>query len=125
MFQALIGPIANLANTFVEGRVAKTKAKAKTQIARAEAEAEVMKVTATHEAGWEKIMAESSKDSWKDEAWTILFIAIIALSFVPNARPYIAEGFQALEMAPSWFTYAMYASIAASFGIRGIKGFKK
>ena len=110
MFQALIGPIANLANTFVEGRVAKTKAKAKTQIAR---------------AGWEKIMAESSKDSWKDEAWTILFIAIIALSFVPNARPYIAEGFQALEMAPSWFTYAMYASIAASFGIRGIKGFKK
>ena len=120
-----LAPIAKIAGSFVEGQVEKSKAKAKATVARAEAEAEVLRVSATHEAGWEKIMAESSKDSWKDEAWTILFIAIIALSFVPNARPYIAEGFQALEMAPSWFTYAMYASIAASFGIRGIKGFKK
>ena len=84
-----------------------------------------MKVAATHEAGWEKIMAEASQDSWKDEAWTILFIAIIAASFIPWCRPYIAEGFAALEIAPDWFTYAMYASIAASFGIRGIKGMKK
>ena len=120
-----LAPIAKIAGSLVEGQVEKSKAKAKATVARAEAEAEVLRVSATHEAGWEKIMAESSKDSWKDEAWTILFIAIIALSFVPNARPYIAEGFQALEMAPSWFTYAMYASIAASFGIRGIKGFKK
>ena len=72
-----LGPIANLANTFVEGRVAKSKAKAKVQVAKANAEAEVMKVAATHEAGWEKIMAEASADSWKDEAWTILFIVII------------------------------------------------
>ena len=120
-----LAPIAKIAGSLVEGQVEKSKAKAKATVARAEAEAEVLRVSATHEAGWEKIMAESSKDSWKDEAWTILFIAIIALSFVPNARPYIAEGFQALEMAPSWFTFAMYASIAASFGIRGIKGFKK
>tara|TARA_A100001515_G_scaffold53012_2_gene41927 strand:+ start:511 stop:840 length:330 start_codon:yes stop_codon:yes gene_type:complete len=109
----------------MESKVEKTKAKAKAQIAKAEAEAEVMKVAATHEAGWEKIMAEASKDSWKDEAWTILFIAIIAASFFPWARPYIAEGFAALETAPAWFTYSVYASIAASFGLRGIKGFKK
>tara|TARA_R100000664_G_C2753270_1_gene140657 strand:+ start:39 stop:413 length:375 start_codon:yes stop_codon:yes gene_type:complete len=120
-----IGPLANLANTFVEGRVAKSKAKAKAQVAKANAEAEVMKVAATHEAGWEKIMAEASADSWKDEAWTILFIIIIALSFIPQMQPYIEQGFVALEAAPDWFTYAMYASIAASFGIRGIKGFKK
>ena len=120
-----LGPIANLANTFVEGRVAKSKAKAKVQVAKANAEAEVMKVAATHEAGWEKIMAEASADSWKDEAWTILFIVIISLSFIPQMQPFIANGFAALETAPAWFTYAMYASIAASFGIRGIKGFKK
>ena len=120
-----LGPLVSLAGTLVEGRVEKSKAKAKASIARAEAEAEVMKVAATHEAGWEKIMAEASKDSWKDEAWTLLFIAIIAASFFPWARPYIAEGFEALETAPDWFVYAMYASIAASFGIRGMKGFKK
>ena len=32
------------------------------------AEAEVMRVTAIHEADWKKVMAEASKDSWKDEA---------------------------------------------------------
>ena len=120
-----LAPIAKIAGSLVEGQVEKSKAKAKAKVARAEAEAEVLRVSATHEAGWEKIMAEASRDSWKDEAWTILFIAIIAASFIPWCRPYIAEGFAALEIAPDWFTYAMYASIAASFGIRGIKGFKK
>ena len=120
-----LGPIANLANTFVEGRVEKTKAQAKAKIARAEAEAEVMKVAATHEAGWEKIMAQASDNSWKDEAWTILFIIIIAMCFIPFTQPYVEQGFAALENTPQWFQWAMYASIGASFGIRGIKGFKK
>ena len=120
-----LGPIANLANTFVEGRVEKTKAVAKAKIARAEAEAEVMKVAATHEAGWEKIMAQASDNSWKDEAWTILFIIIIAMCFIPFTQPYVEEGFAALSRTPEWFQWAMYASIGASFGIRGIKGFKK
>jgi len=35
------------------------------------------------------------------------------------------EGFENLSTAPQWFSWAMYASIAASFGIRTMKGFKK
>tara|TARA_R110002095_G_scaffold164564_3_gene142494 strand:+ start:70 stop:369 length:300 start_codon:yes stop_codon:yes gene_type:complete len=46
-------------------------------------------------------------------------------SFIPGLQPYMAEGFANLEKAPSWFQWAMYASIAASFGIRTMKGFKK
>jgi len=114
-----------IAGSLVEGQVEKSKAKAKAKVARAEAEAEVMKVAATHEAGWEKIMAEASQDSWKDEAWTILFITIIAMCFIPFTQPYVEEGFTALSRTPEWFQWAMYASIAASFGIRGIKGMKK
>ena len=45
-------PIAKIAGSLVEGQVEKSKAKAKATVARAEAEAEVMKVAATHEAGW-------------------------------------------------------------------------
>ena len=104
-----------------ETKAAETRAK----VAKAEAEAEVMKVAATHEAGWEKIMAEASKDSWKDEAWTILFIAIIAMCFIPPLQPYVDRGFEVLSTTPDWFQWAMYASIAASFGLRGIKGIKK
>jgi hypothetical protein len=94
-------------------------------VAKAEAEAEVMKVAATHEAGWEKVMAEASKDSWKDEAWTILFIAIIAMCFIPPLQPFVERGFDALDKTPEWFQWAMYASIAASFGLRGLSKVKK
>ena len=110
----ILSSVANLATTFID-----SKAKIK------QAEAETKMKLATGEISWEQAAIEASADSWKDEAWTLLFIAIIAASFIPWCRPYIAEGFQALETAPDWFTYAMYASIAASFGIRGIKGIKK
>ena len=121
MIQALIGPIASLAGSWMESKVEQTKAKGKVALAKADAEAELMK----HEAGWEKIMAQSSDNSWKDEAWTILFITIIAMCFIPFTQPYVERGFTALDGTPDWFQYAVYASIAASFGLRGLKGIKK
>lgn len=125
MIQALIGPIASLAGSWMEKKVTEQKGKSAVALAKAEAEAEVMKVAATHEAGWEKIMAQSSDNSWKDEAWTILFIIIIAMCFVPFTQPFVERGFEALSNTPPWFQYAVYASIAASFGLRSLKGIKK
>mgnify|MGYP005999994575 CR=1 FL=1 len=125
MWQALISPIANLAGSFLERKVEEQKGKTAVAVAKATAEAEVMKVAATHEAGWEKIMAQASGDSWKDEAWTVLFIIIIAMCFIPPLQPYVERGFAALETTPDWFQWAMYASIGASFGIRGLIGFRK
>jgi hypothetical protein len=122
MWQALISPIASLAGSWMESKVEQTKAKGRVAQAKAEAEAEVMKVAATHEAGWEKIMAQASDNSWKDEAWTILFIVIIAMCFIPFTQPYVERGFASLSATPDWFQYAVYASIAASFGLRGLKG---
>ena len=56
---------------------------------------------------------------------TILFIIIIAMCFIPPLQPYVDRGFEVLSTTPDWFQWAMYASIAASFGLRGIKGLKK
>ena len=84
MIQALLGPIASLAGSWMDSKVEQTKAKGAVAKARAEAEAQVMVTAATHEAGWEKIMAQSSDNSWKDEAWTILFIIIIGMCFILN-----------------------------------------
>ena len=53
--------------------------------AKAEAEAEVMKVTATHEAGWEKIMAQGTVHSLKDE-WLVLLFSI-PLILLRDPRP--------------------------------------
>ena len=124
MIQALIGPIASLAGSWMESKVEQTKAKGKVAQAKAEAEAEVMKVAATHEAGWEKIMANASKDSWKDELWTIVFVLILIGNFIPAAQPIMAAGFENLAKCPAWVQVGMYASIAASFGLRGISKFK-
>ena len=125
MIQALIPAIADLAGGWLKGKAEEKAATSKAKVAKAVAEAEVMKVAATHEAGWEKIMAQGSQDSWKDEAWTILFIVIIAMCFIPFTQPYVEQGFDALSRTPDWFQWAMYASIGASFGLRGIKGLKK
>ena len=125
MIQALIPAIADLAGGWLKGKAEEKAATSKAKVAKAVAEAEVMKVAATHEAGWEKIMAQGSQDSWKDEAWTILFIIIIAMCFIPFTQPYVEQGFDALSRTPDWFQWAMYASIGASFGLRGIKGLKK
>ena len=125
MWQALINPIASLAGSWMESKVEETKAKGVVAKAKADAEAEVMKVAATHEAGWEKIMAQASDNSWKAEAWTVLFIVIIAMCFIPFTQPYVGRGFAALSATPDWFQWAVYASIGASFGLRGLKGFKK
>ena len=125
MIQALIGPIASLAGSWMESKVEATKAKGKVAQAKAEAEAEVMKVAATHEAGWEKIMAQARGERYKDEAWTLLFILIIGACFIEPLQPHVARGFEVLESTPDWFQYAMYASIAASFGLRSLKGLKK
>lgn len=125
MIQALLPLISDVAGSWIKGKTEEKAAASKLKIAKAEAEAEVMKVAATHEAGWEKIMAQASQDSWKDEAWTVCFIAIVAMCFIPHTQAYVTRGFEVLATTPEWFQWAMYASIAASFGIRGMKGFKK
>ena len=125
MIQALIPIVGNLAGSWLQGKADEKKATSEAKVAKAKAEAEVMKVAATHEAGWEKIMAQGSRDSWKDEAWTVLFIIIIAMCFIPPLQPFVERGFAALETTPDWFQWAMYASIGASFGLRGLKGLRK
>ena len=63
--------------------------------------------------------------SWKDEAWTICFIIILGMCFVPALQIYVAEGFAILEETPHWFQWACLASIGASFGLRGFDKFQQ
>jgi|TARA_B110000259_G_scaffold84973_1_gene99103 hypothetical protein len=112
---ALIGPIATLGKTWIEGKNIKTKAKA-------EAEASVMKTQAKSAADWETAMARASNQSWKDEWLTILFSIPLVLAFVPSAVPYVREGFNVLATMPDWYQTGLSIIIAASFGVRGAIG---
>jgi len=114
MIGQILGSLGGLATSYIDGKTAVKKAEAETK----------MKI-ATGEISWEQAAIEASRDSWKDEAWTLCFIFIVLGSFVPGLQPYMEQGFKNLEAAPSWFSWAMYCSIAASFGIRTMKGLKK
>jgi len=47
------------------------------------------------------------------------------MNFIPPLQPFVEKGFESLAQTPQWFQWAIYASIAASFGLRGMKGLKK
>ena len=113
----LLQPIAGLAGQWMANRA--EKAKAKQALAVAKIEAKTKKVQS--DANWEEQAMSASQDSWKDEAWTLTFIALIFACFIPALQPYIADGFKFLrEDCPEWLTYGILASIAASFGLKSI-----
>jgi len=111
---SILTSAVGLATSFMDGK-AKVKA----------AEAETKMKIATGEISWEQSAIEASNHSWKDELWTVVFVFILAANFIPSLQDTMAEGFTNLQNCPAWVQAGMYASIAASFGIRTLKGFKR
>jgi len=124
MIQAFIGPIASLAGTWLNGKVETKAAETKVKVAKAEAEAQIMLSRATSEADWEKIMAQGSQSSWKDEWLTILFSIPLILVFTGDwGREVVQNGFVALDSMPQWYSYTLGVIVAASFGVRSATKF--
>lgn len=124
MIGSLIGPIANLAGTWLQGRVQTKAAETEAKVAKSKAEAQIMLSAATSEAEWERVMAQGSQGSWKDEWLTILFSIPLILSFCGDwGREITEQGFQALEAMPGWYQYTLGVIVAASFGVRSATKF--
>ena len=124
MLQALIGPIASLAGTWLDGKVEKTKAESATKVAKAKAEATIMEKKATGEIDWDLTMAEGSKHSWKDEWLTILFSVPLVLAFCGEwGREIVAQGFTGLDSMPDYYKYTLGIIVSASFGTRAATKF--
>ena len=129
MLQALIGPIANLAGTWFQNKVEKTKAEGLAKVAEAKARATVAEKVAAGEVEWEGKMAEATGDSWKDEFALVVLLTPAILVFIPGMTEYVKQGFDILATLPEWYQYLLYIAISASFGIKGVgqaaKMFKK
>jgi len=125
MLQALIGPLAGLASSFVEGQVSKQKAKSHLAQTEAEAKAEIMKTAATHDSKGEHIMAESTKNSWKDEVISIIVLIPVCLVFIPGMEDVAKNGFDRLNELPEWYQNVLYVTILAGLGLKGVDKFKK
>ncbi len=119
-----LGPIANLAGTWLEGKVEEKKAVTGAKVAKAKAEATIMEKKATGEIDWDLKMADASAHSWKDEWLTILFSIPLILSFCGDwGREIVTNGFTALESMPDYYQYTLGTIVAASFGTRAATKF--
>ena len=120
MIQALIGPIANLASTWFQNKVEKTKADGMAKVAEAKARATVAEKVAAGEVEWEGKMAQASDNSWKDEFALVVLLAPAILVFIPGMTEYVRNGFEILNTLPEWYQYLLFIAISASFGIKGV-----
>ena len=124
MIQALIAPLTELAGGWLKGKTDKQAAEAKLKLTEAEAKAKIMLSKETSVADWERIMAQGSQTSWKDEWLTILFSIPLVLVFLGDTgRDIVANGFSALETMPDWYQYTLGVIVAASFGVRSATKF--
>ena len=123
MLNLLIGPISQLAGTWLEGKVEKTKAETGAKVARAKAEAVIMEKKATGEIDWDLEAIKGSQNSWKDEWLVILFSVPLILAFIPGMEDVVSHGFQQLEQMPEWYQYSLGVIVAASFGTRAATKF--
>ena len=123
MLNMLVGPIANLAGTWLSGKVEEKKAQSATKVARAQAEAVVMQKKATGEIDWDLEMAKGSQSSWKDEWLTVLFSIPLVMAFIPGMEKVVENGFARLNEMPEWYQYSLGVIVAASFGVRSATKF--
>jgi hypothetical protein len=119
MLGALIGPIANLASSWMDSKVEKVKADGQAKVAQARAKAVVAEKVATGEVQWEKSMADATDSSWKDEFALVVLLTPAILVFIPSLTEYVREGFLVLNTLPEWYQYLLFIAVSSSFGIKG------
>ncbi|MDB4278734.1 hypothetical protein N9917_03960 [Deltaproteobacteria bacterium] len=115
MLSSLIGPVAGLVKGYLSNKAEEKQAKHQAKMS-----------VIQNSADWESKMADASKDSWKDEFWTIVLAApvfMIGYSIAvddPAIIVRVGESFAVLGTLPEWYQYLLFIAISSSFGIRGV-----
>ena len=115
ILSSIIGPIAGLAKGYLSNKAEEKQAVHQRKLSVIE-----------NDANWESKMADASKDSWKDEFWTIVLAApvfMIGYSIAmddPAIIIRVGESFAVLGTLPEWYQYLLFIAISSSFGIRGV-----
>ena len=113
MWQALIGPIADLAGGWIKGKIEEKKAIQEAKIERIKTDAD-----------WEARMADASANSWKDEylivilTLPVIFIGYGVATDNLDIISRVNSGFETLSSLPEWYQYLLFIGVSASFGLK-------
>ncbi len=102
MLPALIGPIGNLASSWLQGKADAASAAANLKLVEAEAKATIMKSAATSEAEWERLMAEGTKIRGRTNIWFCfsVFLSSFVLQGIGGA-PQLLKALRLWSKCPS------------------------
>ncbi len=113
MLNLLIGPAVDLAKDFIKGKADEKKA------------IQERKINAIqNDADWEAKMADATKNSWKDEFFSIILsLPLIAVAYSVAIDDVaiidrVNQGFAALSNLPDWYQYLLFIAVSASFGLK-------
>ena len=115
-----LGPIANLASSWMDSKVEKVKADGQVKVAQAKAKAVVAEKVASGEVAWEKSMADATDGSWKDEFALVVLLLPAILVFITSLTEYVRTGFEVLNTLHDWYQYLLFIAVSSSFGIKGV-----
>ena len=114
MLQMLLGPAMELGKEFLQGKAEEKKAIQQRKISQI-----------NNDADWEAKMADATKDSWKDEFFSIILaMPLIAVAYsVAMDNPQVIErldmAFDTLNTLPEWYQYLLFIAVTSSFGVKG------
>ena len=123
MLGQLLGPVAGLASSWLDAKTTKQAAEAKLKLTEAEAKAKILLSEKTSAADWERIMAQGTQNSLKDEFVTVVVLIPVILCFIPGLETVVQNGFDRLAELPEWYTWLVFTVCSAAIGIRGGKHF--
>lgn len=119
--KGIFGDIFGIARDWFKSKRQMKEAELRTKLAIESAKAaHVMGMAEQQKTGdlaWEKIMAEGSKSSWKDE----FFVIVLSIPFVGamfGHGEFASRAFEAMKNAPEWYQAAFMVAVGASFGVR-------
>tara|TARA_R100000781_G_C4071932_1_gene124762 strand:+ start:107 stop:499 length:393 start_codon:yes stop_codon:yes gene_type:complete len=125
MLNLLLGPVANIVSSSVQGFIDTKKAKQELKLTEIKATTKLKEDQIAGRVAWEASAVDQMKGSIKDEVALVVLLAPAVLSFIPGMTEYVKQGFIALQETPTYYQHLLYIAISASFGIKGASGAMK
>jgi hypothetical protein len=110
----VLGPIAEIAKDYMQGRREAKAQKAQVDQALQEKRLEIISKSEDYAQAFR--LAQVQNAGWRPGYWTVTLSIPVVMAFVPKLSPYVLEGFRVLEQTPDYFQYFLGIAVTSAFG---------